>query len=66
MAQKYSEEIRDVARALYLKRWTPQEIKEELRLPSVRIIYYWAEKFSWRDLLSEEGVEAALSRRIRY
>lgn len=65
MAQKYSEELRDVARALYLKRWTPQEIKEELRLPSVRIIYYWAEKFSWRDLLSEEGVEAALSRRIQ-
>ena len=64
MAQKYSDEIRDVARALYLKRWTPQEIREELKLPSVRIVYYWAEKFSWRDLLSEESVEAALARRI--
>ncbi|HBM9353344.1 TPA: terminase family protein [Citrobacter freundii] len=65
MAQKYSDEIRAVARQLYLKKWTPQEIKEELKLPSVRIVYYWAEKFSWRDMLSEEGVEAALSRRIQ-
>ena len=40
----YPEEIRNAARGLYLKRWTPQEIKDELGLNSCRIIYYWAEK----------------------
>ncbi|BBK16674.1 hypothetical protein SL180013_11740 [Salmonella enterica subsp. enterica serovar Senftenberg] len=30
---KYSEELKGVARALYLKRYTPQEIADELNLP---------------------------------
>ncbi|WP_406703456.1 terminase gpP N-terminus-related DNA-binding protein [Sodalis sp.] len=29
-----------VARALYLKRYTPQEIASELNLPNRRIVYY--------------------------
>ncbi|QCG49465.1 terminase large subunit domain-containing protein [Aeromonas schubertii] len=61
----YPDEIRTAARGLYLKRWTPQEIKEELGLNSCRIVYYWAEKFGWRDLLTEESVEEAINRRLQ-
>lgn len=64
MSQKYSDEIRGMARSLYLKRWTPQEIATELKLPSARIVYYWADRDQWRDQLSEESVEDAISRRI--
>lgn len=64
MSQKYSDEVRNMARSLYLKRWTPQEIAAELKLPSARIIYYWADRDSWRDQLSEESVEDAIARRI--
>lgn len=61
----YPEEIRNAAKGLYLKRWTPQEIKDELGLNSCRIIYYWAEKLGWRDLLTEEAVEDAINRRVQ-
>lgn len=61
----YPEEIRNAAKGLYLKRWTPQEIKDELGLNSCRIIYYWAEKLGWRDLLTEEAVEDAIARRVQ-
>lgn len=42
----------------------PQEIKDELGLNSCRIVYYWAEKHGWRDLLTEEAVEDAIARRV--
>ncbi|MNF73355.1 putative ATPase subunit of terminase (gpP-like) [compost metagenome] len=61
----YPEEIRNAARGLYLKRWTPQEIKDELGLNSCRIIYYWAEKLGWRDLLTDEALEDAIARRVQ-
>ncbi|EEN5609220.1 hypothetical protein GI080_24235, partial [Salmonella enterica] len=54
---KYSEELKGVARALYLKRYTPQEIADELNLPNRRIVYYWAEKYCWAELLSHESTE---------
>lgn len=62
---KYSEELKGVARALYLKRYTPQEIADELNLPNRRIVYYWAEKYCWAELLSHESTEDALNRRIQ-
>ncbi|AHF77582.1 Phage terminase subunit [Sodalis praecaptivus] len=62
---KYSEELKGVARALYLKRYTPQEIASELNLPNRRIVYYWAEKYRWSELLSHESTEEALNRRIQ-
>ncbi|MFM5404870.1 terminase large subunit domain-containing protein, partial [Aeromonas veronii] len=61
----YPEEIRNAARGLYLKRWTPQEIKDELGLNSCRVVYFWAEKYGWRDLLTEEAVEDAIARRVQ-
>ncbi|MDT3252764.1 terminase family protein [Serratia sp. root2] len=61
---KYSDELKGVARSLYIKKWTPQEIRQELNLPSVRIIYHWAQKDGWRDMLSAESVEECINRRI--
>ena len=62
---KYSEELRGVARALYLRRATPKEIASELNLPNARIIYYWAEKEGWANLLSHESTEEAIERRYQ-
>ena len=61
----YPEEIRNAAKGLYLKRWTPQEIKDELGLNSCRIIYYWAEKLGWRDLLTEESAAVSQNNLVR-
>lgn len=62
---KYSEEMKGVARSLYLRRCTPKEIASELNLPNARIVYYWAEKYSWADLLSHESTEEAIERRYQ-
>lgn len=62
---KYSDELIGVARALYLKRATPKEIAADLNLPNARIIYYWAEKGKWADLLSQESTEEAIERRYQ-
>lgn len=60
----YPQEIRNVARSFYLKKWTPKEIAAELNLTSARIVYYWAEKYGWADLLTEESVEDCINRRV--
>ncbi|MGP1150218.1 terminase large subunit domain-containing protein [Serratia sp. CY49633] len=62
---KYSNELIGVARSLYLKHWTPKEIANELNLPNARIIYYWATKWSWADMLSHESIEETINRRIQ-
>ncbi|MGH1593329.1 terminase large subunit domain-containing protein [Yersinia proxima] len=62
---KYSDELIGVARALYLKRSTPKEIASDLNLPNVRIVYYWAQKWNWADLLSHENTEEAIERRYQ-
>lgn len=62
---KYSDELRGVVRALYLRRYTPKEIASELNLPNARIVYYWAEKYKWADLLSFESTEEAIERRYQ-
>ncbi|EKO3565637.1 terminase family protein [Vibrio metschnikovii] len=61
----YSPEIRQAARALYLKAWTPSEIATELKLSNERIVYYWADKFGWRDMLREQTIDEAISNRIQ-
>ncbi|AVD62426.1 MULTISPECIES: terminase large subunit domain-containing protein [Serratia] len=62
---KYSDELIGVARSLYLRHWTPKEIANELNLPNTRIIYYWATKWSWADMLSHESIEETINRRIQ-
>ncbi len=61
----YSPELRQAARALYLKAWTPREIATELNLNNERIIYYWADKFGWRDMLREQTIDEAIANRIQ-
>ena len=60
----YSPEIREAAKRLYLRHHTPDEIRAELALPNNRVIYYWADKYNWRDMLREEDVDEAIARRI--
>lgn len=62
---KYSDELKTVARSLYLKKWTPKEIANELNLPNTRIIYYWSEKYNWADMLSAEDLDDAICRRLQ-
>ncbi|SGY96235.1 terminase large subunit domain-containing protein [Moritella viscosa] len=61
----YSPEIRQAARALYLKAWTPKEVGKELGLANERIVYYWADRYGWRDMLREHTVDEAISTRIQ-
>ena len=60
----YNPEIREAAKRLYLRHYTPSEIRSELDLPNDRVVYYWADKYNWRDLLREEDIEEAIHRRI--
>ncbi|MGL4925630.1 MAG: terminase large subunit domain-containing protein [Plesiomonas shigelloides] len=60
----YSEEVIAAAKALYLKQYTPREIKKKLQLTSPRVVYYWATKFEWYTQLDQMGVELALAQRI--
>ncbi|HEM6605813.1 TPA: terminase large subunit domain-containing protein, partial [Yersinia enterocolitica] len=41
------------------------EIASDLNLPNVRIVYYWAQKWNWADLLSHESTEEAIERRYQ-
>lgn len=61
---RYSDEVIYEARYLYLKKFSPQEIAKELGLNSPRPVYYWAEKYQWRNLLGEQGVEELVALRI--
>ena len=47
-----------------MRHHTPDEIRAELGLPNNRVIYYWADKHNWRDMLREEDVDEAIARRI--
>ncbi|MCG7499363.1 terminase family protein [Vibrio sp. Of7-15] len=60
----YSNETRHAARSLYIKAWTPKEIASELGLNSTRILYHWADKYGWRDMLREQTVDESIARRI--
>lgn len=60
----YPDETIFEARYLYLKKYSPAEIAKELNLNSPRPIYYWAEKYNWRNLLNEQGVEELIALRV--
>ena len=62
--KRYDDEVIYAAKFLYLKKYTPKEIAEELGLNSARPIYYWAEKYNWRNLISESGIEELIALRI--
>ncbi|OFJ42657.1 terminase [Pseudomonas koreensis] len=60
----YSIEVRETAKRLYLRRCKPREIQAELKLPNVRIVYYWIAKGCWDELLTDDEPLTAVSRRI--
>ncbi|RQM39133.1 terminase large subunit domain-containing protein [Erwinia psidii] len=60
---KYTDEKKEAARALFIKRWTPKEIAGELSIP-VRTLYHWSDKYRWASLLPLESVEETIARRI--
>ncbi|EBN8268542.1 terminase [Salmonella enterica] len=60
----YSQETIDKARSLYLQRNTPREIRDRLKLASVRVVYYWATKFEWYTALERDGVEEVIAERV--
>lgn len=64
MAAAYSPETRENAKRLYIQRFSPKEIAEKLELGSVRVVYNWAKKEQWDNLLVHETLEDALARRI--
>ncbi|EQA7201525.1 terminase gpP N-terminus-related DNA-binding protein, partial [Yersinia enterocolitica] len=59
---KYSDEIKEAARTLFIKSWTPKDIAQELNIP-VRTIYHWSDIGQWAALLPVESFEAAITRR---
>lgn len=63
-SNRYDDETIYAAKFLYLKKHTPKEIAAELGLNSTRPIYYWAEKYNWRNLISESGIEELIALRI--
>ncbi|WP_299580894.1 terminase family protein [uncultured Microbulbifer sp.] len=63
MAQ-YSEEIKTAAKLMWLRRLSAREIAEQLNLNNARVVYQWAEKGHWEEMLQHETVEQATSRRL--
>ncbi|MCO1336013.1 terminase family protein [Microbulbifer sp. OS29] len=60
----YSDEIKTAAKLMWLRRVSAREIAEQLNLNSVRVVYQWAEKGHWEDMLQHETVEQATTRRL--
>lgn len=60
----YPIEVKDAAKRLYLRRCKPKEIQAQLKLPNIRIVYYWIAKGGWDELLTDEEPLTAVSRRI--
>lgn len=60
----YSEETKVAAKSLWLKRWSANDIQRELNLNNARVVYQWAEKGHWNDILTHETAEQAATRRL--
>ena len=60
----YSVEVKETAKRLYLRRCKPREIQAQLKLPNVRIVYYWIARGGWDEMLTDEEPVTAVSRRI--
>ncbi|WP_163831863.1 terminase large subunit domain-containing protein [Spartinivicinus ruber] len=61
---KYSDDLKQQAKQLYLQRHKVPEIAKQLGIASKRIIYYWAAQEGWTDLIQSETAESALARRL--
>lgn len=63
-ARGYSDEIKNAAKIMYIRRHPVRVIKEELGINSERVIYQWASKGEWDNMLHHETVEEATSRKL--
>lgn len=64
MPASYSQEIKDTARKLFLYRdYSALEIKEELNLNNVRVVYQWMEKGDWESHKVDTSPEEACARK---
>lgn len=64
MSRTYSEEIKTAAKMMYLRRCGVRQITEELGLNNGRVVYQWAEKGNWDNMLQHETVEESARRKI--
>lgn len=60
----YSNEVKEAAKRLFLRRCKAKEIQAQLNLPNIRIVYYWIRQGGWEDMLSDEEPLTAVGRRI--
>ena len=60
---KYDSDLKQYARALYLRKYSIPEIADKISRPH-RTLYNWCESGNWNDLLKHESVEEAIQRRI--
>lgn len=60
----YSEEIILAAKLMYLRKVSVKDIATELNLNSRRVVYQWAEKGCWDEMLQHETVEQATARQL--
>ncbi|BES69717.1 terminase ATPase subunit family protein [Marinobacter nanhaiticus D15-8W] len=59
----YSQETKDAARKLFLRRFRVPEIQTELGVPR-RTLYQWAASYGWLDQLQDEEATSAITRRL--
>ncbi|MFC6633545.1 terminase large subunit domain-containing protein [Microbulbifer taiwanensis] len=60
----YPDEVKTAAKLMWLRRVSAREIAEQLNLNSVRVVYQWAEKGNWEEMLQHETVEQATARKL--
>ncbi|WP_299594325.1 terminase family protein [uncultured Microbulbifer sp.] len=60
----YPDEIKTAAKMMWLRRVSAREIAEQLNLNNVRVVYQWAEKGNWEEMLQHETVEQAAARKL--
>jgi len=60
----YPTEVKEAAKRLYLRRCSVKEIQAHLKLPNIRIVYYWIRQGSWDEMLTDEEPLSAVNRRI--
>ena len=59
----YTDEVRNAVKSMFLKKYRVAEIVRQTGVPR-RTIYFWINKYSWDDLLSDEEPMQALARRM--
>jgi uncharacterized protein YjcR len=64
MAARYNPRIRQLAKGLFKKGYTMEEIRDELRIASTRVIYIWRENEKWDEEVDDSDPVQTLTRRL--